>query len=87
MGGPNNLSRPAFKAPAVVAGVLYNVFVVAGPALEVPEGKVAIPAKWYQIGRVQFLFRGDVHRYEVVGFKLPIRAACQTIGAPERSVP
>jgi hypothetical protein len=43
-------SWPAFKAPAVVAGVLNHVFVVASPALEMPKREVAIPAKWYQIG-------------------------------------
>lgn len=80
-------SRPAFEAPAVVAGVLYNVFVVASPALEMPEGKMAIPAKWYQIGRVQFSLRRHVHRYQVVGFKLPIRAARKAVGALKGPVP
>jgi hypothetical protein len=74
-------SGPAFEAPAVVAGVLNHVFVVAGPALEMPKREVTIPAKRYQIGRFQFQLRRDVYRYQVMGFKVPIRAACQTIGA------
>jgi len=45
-------SGPAFKAPAVGSSVLYNVFVVAGPVLKMPEGEVAIPAQWHQIGGV-----------------------------------
>lgn len=86
MGGPNNVLGPAFKAPAVVAGVLNYVFVVAGPALEMAKREVTIPAKRHQIGWVQFPFRRNVHRYQVVGFKLPIRAARQTIGAFKRSI-
>jgi len=78
---PNNVSWPAFKTPAVVAGVLNYVFVVAGPALKMPKREVTIAAKRYQVGGFQFQFRRNVHRYQVVGFKLPIRAACQTIGA------
>lgn len=79
-------SGPAFKAPAVGSGVLYYVFVVAGPTLEMPEGEVAIPAQWHQIGGVQFPFRCNVHRYQVVGFKVPIRAACEAVGALKGSV-
>lgn len=84
--GQTTFSRPAFEAPAVVAGVLYNVFVVAGPVFEVPKGEVAIPAKWYQIGRVQFSLRRHVHRYQVMSFKLPIRAACEAVGALQGSI-
>lgn len=79
-------SRPAFEAPAVVAGVFNNVFVVAGPALEMAKREMAIPAQWYQIGGVQFPFRRNVHRYQVMGFKLPIRAARQAVGALKGSV-
>ena len=81
MGGPNNVLRPAFKAPAVVPRVLNYVFVVAGPTLEMPKREVTIAAKRYQVGGFQFKFRRDVHRYQVVRFKVSIRAACQTIGA------
>ena len=84
--GQTTFSGPAFKAPAVGSGVLYNVFVVAGPALEMPKREVAIPAKRYQVCRVKLPLRRHVHRYQVVGFKLPIRAACEAVGAPERSV-
>ena len=79
-------SGPAFKAPAVNAGILDNVFVVAGPALEMPKREMAIPAQWHQIGWVQFSFRRHVHRYQVVGFEVPIRAACEAVGALKRSV-
>lgn len=84
--GQTTFSRPAFEAPAVVAGVFDDVFVVASPALEMPKREMAIPAQWYQIGGVQFSLRRHVHRYQVVGFKLPIRAACQAIGALQNSV-
>ena len=84
--GQTTFSRPAFKAPAVVARVFYNVFVVASPVFKMPEGEVAIPAQWYQIGGVQFSFRCNVHRYQVVGFKVPIRAARQAVGALKGSV-
>jgi hypothetical protein len=47
-------SGPAFKAPAVIAGVLNYVFVVAGPILEVAKREVTIAAKRYQVGRFQF---------------------------------
>jgi len=74
--GQTTFSRPAFKAPAVVAGVLNHVFVVAGPALEMPKREVTISAKRYQVGGLQFQFRRDVYRYQVVRFKVSIRAAC-----------
>lgn len=48
--GQTTFSGPAFKAPAVIPGVLNYVFVVAGPRFQVPEDKVAIPAKRYQVG-------------------------------------
>ena len=84
--GQTTFSRPAFEAPTVSAGVLYNVFVVAGPRLQVPEGKVAIPAQWHQIGGVQFSFRCNVHWYQVMGFELPIRTAREAVGALQGSV-
>lgn len=80
-------SRPAFKAPAVGSGVLDNVFVVAGPVLEMTKREVAIPAQCDQIGWVQFTLRRNMHRYQVVGFEVPIRAAGETIGAFKRSIP
>ena len=79
-------SGPAFKTSAVVPSVLNYVLVIAGPRFQVPKREVTIPAKRYQVGGFQFQFRRDVYRNQVVGFKVSIRAACQTIGALQGSV-